>query len=65
MKVTIDRFEGEFAVVEMQNGEFANMPKLLLPPGSKEGDIISIELEQDDTETRRAEIERKMDKLFV
>lgn len=65
MKVTIDRFEAEFAIVELQSGEFVNMPKILLPPNSKEGDIIFIEIDKNDTDNRRAEIEAKMDKLFV
>jgi hypothetical protein len=64
MRVTIDRFEGEFAVVEMQSGEFVNMTKSLLPPNSKEGDVISIKIDQTDTATRRAEIEDKMNRLF-
>ena len=64
MKVTIDRFEVEFAVVEMQSGEFANMPKTLIPLNAKEGDVISIEIDQNDTDTRRVEIEKRMNRLF-
>lgn len=64
MKVTIDRFEGEFAVVEMQSCELSNIPKALIPPNSKEGDILSIEIEKNDTAIRRGEIENKMNRLF-
>lgn len=45
MKVTIDRFEGDFAVVEISESCFANIPKILLPD-AKEGDIVSITIEK-------------------
>ena len=43
MKVIIDRFEGEYAIVEIETGKFVNIPKILLP-NSKEGDVINIEI---------------------
>lgn len=39
----IDRFEGDFAVIEMDDTTF-NFPKNLLPPDAKEGDVINIEV---------------------
>jgi hypothetical protein len=58
MKVIIDRFEGSFAVVEMENKVFVNMPKSLVPASAKEGDVISIELDSNETEKRREKIEQ-------
>lgn len=62
MNFIIDRFEGDFAVVELENGSFENLPKSLLPIGAKEGDCISID--NDTTAERRKQIKNKMDNLF-
>ena len=50
MKVIIDRFEGEYAVVELEVGKFVNMPKELVPD-AHEGDVINIFI--DEKETKR------------
>jgi hypothetical protein len=63
MLVTIDRFEGEFAVVECPDRRMANLPKILVPD-AKEGDVISIELCEDETNKRKREISGLMDDLF-
>ena len=41
MEIIIDRFEGEYAVVEITKGKMVNMPKVLVPD-AKEGDVIKI-----------------------
>ena len=53
MKVIIDRFEGNFAVVELQDKSFCNMPKLLLPDGAKEGNVVTIAIDEEETQKRR------------
>ena len=45
MKVIIDRFEGEYAIVELEIGKCVNIPKVLIP-NSNEGDIVRIEIEK-------------------
>ena len=57
MKVVIDRFEGNFAVIEMPNKQFINVPRQLMPEGSKEGSVISIEVDIAETEARRERTE--------
>jgi hypothetical protein len=52
MKFTIDRFEGDWAVIVGEDIVF-NLPKLLLPKESKEGDIIDIEIAIDQESTKR------------
>jgi len=47
MNVTIDRFEGNFALVELEDKTLANMPKTRLPQDAKEGDIISINIDRE------------------
>lgn len=64
MKIIIDRFEGNFAVVELPNKKMINMPKTLVPEKAKEGDVLSIEINRDETEKRGKEIKNLMDDLF-
>lgn len=61
MKVTIDRFEGDFAVVEVSESCFANIPKILLPD-AKEGDIISITIEE--SNEKLMENKERLHRLF-
>ena len=53
MKVIIDRFEGNFAVVELKDKSFCNMPKLLIPDSAKEGDVVTIAIDENETNMRR------------
>ncbi len=64
MQVIIDRFEGDFAVVELANKETVNMPRVLLPEGAKEGDIIDIVLNQQGTFERKTQMENRMKNLW-
>ena len=59
MKVIIDRFEGEYAVVEIEVGKCVNIPKILLPD-SKEGDIVKIEIDKDNSQKRKKHIQELM-----
>lgn len=56
MKATIDRFEGKLAVLLIRNRECIklNIPLILLPEGSKEGDILDIDIQRDEKETEDA-----------
>lgn len=64
MILTIDRFEGNFAVCEMENGDFENLPKVFLPSESKEGSRIRIELDLVSENEDRERIKSKMNSLF-
>lgn len=64
MKVTIDRFEGNFAVVELEDKSMVDMPVQLMPKGAKEGDIISIEINENETKARKERITKLMDDLW-
>lgn len=63
MKVIIDRIEGEYAVIEMEDKTMINIPKCLIPD-SKEGDIIRIEIDKDETEKRKNDIKKLMNDLW-
>lgn len=63
MKVIIDRFEGDYAVVEINKGKFVNLPKELIPD-AKEGDVIVITIDQDETKKRKEHVKDLMNQLF-
>lgn len=41
MYYSIDRFEGEFAVCEDEEGNFLDIPKALLPADVREGTVLN------------------------
>ncbi|MGI6119227.1 MAG: DUF3006 domain-containing protein [Desulfosporosinus sp.] len=61
----IDRFEGEWAVIECDDTIF-NIPRFLLPLDAKESDVISISISVDQTTTkeRRQKGEEMMKDFF-
>lgn len=63
MYVTIDRFEGEFAIVELPDKTFEKMSKALLP-SCAEGDIINIEKDISRTEEAKKKAQALFDSLF-
>jgi len=65
MKFTIDRFEGEFAVVELDDQTMENIPRRVLPPEVKEGDIISVVIDEAGTQKRREHIKKLMDDVWA
>lgn len=63
MQVIIDRFERDYAVVEIEEGNIVNMSKSLVP-GAKEGDVVEITINHNETEKRKEHIEDLMNNLF-
>lgn len=61
----IDRFEGQWAVIEYGDDVF-NLPKEALPEGAKEGDVLGIDIKVDEeaTRARKERIQRMADRLF-
>jgi hypothetical protein len=61
MKGIIDRFEGKYAVVEVEGGRMIDVDKSQLPIGAKEGMVIqiseSITIDIEETKKRKEEIE--------
>jgi hypothetical protein len=61
MKGIIDRFEGKYAVVEVEGGRMIDVDKSQLPLGAKEGMVIqiseSITIDIEETKKRKEEIE--------
>lgn len=65
MKYVIDRFEGESAIVELEDKKFVNIPRKAIPPEAKEGDIILVTIDSQGTKEQRKKIEQLMKTLWV
>ncbi len=61
----IDRFEGEWAVLEW-NGEMFMLPRAFVPCCAKAGDVLSMELtiDQETTKARVEHIKALEERLF-
>ena len=59
----IDRLENDFVVIETSNG-FINIPKADIPSIAREGDILTININKNETEARSKRINNMMDDLF-
>ena len=56
-RLSLDRFEGKdksIAVLVTDDGESINVPRSLLPPSAKAGDVLTLSLERDAEATRKA-----------
>jgi hypothetical protein len=59
MEVIIDRFEGDYAVVEMADRTMVNLPRVLLPE-AREGDVVAITVSAAKSAHRRRQVENLM-----
>ncbi len=60
MRITIDRFEGDFAVVLTDDGKRISVLRLLLENG-REGDVFDIVRNDSETKTRYKKIKNLID----
>lgn len=65
MKYTIDRFEEGFAVVELENGKFADIPREAIPEAAHEGDIISVLIDTSATKKAKEDIRELENSLWA
>ena len=68
MKGIIDRFEGQYAVVELSDGKMIDIDRAQLPMEAEEGTVIdissSITINLDETKRRKEEIEKLTEDLW-
>ena len=64
MTITIDRIEGNYLIVELENGKIINLPKELIP-NAKENDIYTINLNKDEMKKRKNNINNLINDLFI
>lgn len=65
----IDRIEGDFAVLEREDGKIKAVPAVIIE-NSKEGDAVIFEdgkyiVDEEETKRRKKNIEEKMNRLFM
>lgn len=63
MKWIIERFEGDFAVVEC-DGNCFNLPKYALPSDVREGDVVEVSINKNETEKAKNDAESFLKNLF-
>lgn len=63
MKVIIDSFEGDYAIVEYEEGKCIDVPKVLFP-NSRVGDVITIQKDDEETRIRSEHTKELINKLF-
>lgn len=69
MKAVIDRFEGHYVICETESGKTIEIDISMVPPESKEGDILvfckdGIHIDKEKTFERRQRIEKLMNDLW-
>ena len=69
MKITIDRFEGSYAVCEREDRVLVHVERKALPPEAREGDVLVQEnglyrIDPSATQKRKARIEGLMKELW-
>lgn len=64
MQVVVDRIEEDYIVLELDNGDIIDVPRELIP-GAREGDIVDIYINRDETDAKKEEVKKLMDDLFV
>lgn len=64
MQVVVDRIKEDYIVLELEDGSVVDVPKVLIP-GAKEGDIVDIYINRDETDKKNTEVKKLMDDLFV
>ena len=71
LRVTIDRFEGKFAVCEADDLTMINIPRFDIPDDAAEGDILVREradqpwrIAKEETEDRLKAMQDKLNSLF-
>lgn len=69
MYAVIDRFEGDFAVVEMDDRSMIDIERVKIPRNAKEGDVLIIDdekisVDHEETARRKAEIEKLMEGIW-
>ncbi|MDE5791905.1 MAG: DUF3006 domain-containing protein [Oscillospiraceae bacterium] len=68
MKYSIDRFEGDFAILESES-EFIQVLKNILPENSKEGDLLEFtetgwKLCPEETKSRKQELMERRQRML-
>lgn len=64
MKWIVDRIDGDYAVVELENGKAVDIPLISLPEDIKEGAVINVSADKAETDKRKENIDSLAKRLF-
>lgn len=64
MRVILDRFEGDYAIIELEDMSIIRVSRKLFK-GANEGDVIDIIINHEETLNRCNKINKLMDDLFI
>ena len=64
MNLIIDRVKGDFAVVELPDGQMIDCPKVLLSDNAKEGSILNITVDVTATNDKLKKVTERMNKFI-
>jgi hypothetical protein len=69
MKLIIDRFEGEYAICETEDGKIINIKRNVIPEDAVEGDVLiyaegNYTIDNEANDKRKKHIEKLMDDLW-
>ena len=62
---TVDRIEGDVAVIEIAVGKTVNLPLASLPEGTKEGSVLRLSIDREAEATRQKKNRSLFDRLRV
>ena len=60
----IDRFEGGYAIVEMADGKYIDIPKSELPKNAKEGDCLSLVIDKQKNDERKSKMKKLINEIW-
>lgn len=63
MEVIVNRVEGNYLVLELEDGNIVDVPKELIPE-AREGDIIRISIDKEETDKKKEEMQELVDSVF-
>ncbi len=63
MRIIIDRFEGDFALCETENGKILDVPSELFE-NAHEGDVFDISFNEKETLNRKENLNSRLKNLF-
>ncbi len=63
MEVIVNRIEGNYLVLELEDGNIVDVPKELIPE-AREGDIIRISIDKEETDKKKEEMQELVDSVF-
>lgn len=62
--IIIERIENNTIILEIDKDKYLNIPKNLIPNG-KEGDVVKIIIDKEETKKRKEKIEELANSLFI